>query len=92
MIPHRTNWRYQFLVLNQNEGAEAAILQSSILMHANFIIVLILTVNQLLLDTLINVHQWQLPPLVETPPKNCSTDEISDKDAHRLRLLLLEDP
>ena len=35
-------------------------------------------------DALIHVRRWQLPPVIDTPPKNRSIDEISDEDAHRL--------
>ncbi len=35
-------------------------------------------------DALINVRRWQLPPVIDTPPKNRSIDEISDEDAYRL--------
>ena len=61
MIPRRTNWRYRFIALNQREAAEAAMLQSSILMHVNFIVALIVTVNQLLLGLRVLRRQQQNP-------------------------------
>jgi hypothetical protein len=61
MIPRRTNWRYRLIALNQREAAEAAMLQSSILMHVNFIVALIVTVNQLLLGLRVLHSQQQNP-------------------------------
>ena len=48
-------------------------------------------------DRLMNLRRWQWAPLVETPPRNRSIDELSDEDARsltrfnkeQLRLLLL---
>ena len=61
MIPCRTNWMYRFIALNQREAAEAAMLQSSILLHVNFIVALIVTVNQLLLGLRVLRRQQQNP-------------------------------
>jgi hypothetical protein len=61
MIPHRTNWRYRFISLNQREVAEAATLQSSILIHVNIVVALILTVNQLLLGLRLLCRRQQNP-------------------------------
>jgi hypothetical protein len=48
-------------------------------------------------DQMMNIRHWQLPPLVETAPKNRSIDALSDEDAknwtrfnkEQLRMLLL---
>jgi hypothetical protein len=61
MIPRRTNWRYRFISLNQREVAEAATLQSSILIHVNIVVALILTVNQLLLGLCLLRRRQQNP-------------------------------
>jgi hypothetical protein len=61
MIPRRTNWRYRFIALNQREVAQAAALQSSILMHTSFIVILIITINQLLLALHVLRRQEQNP-------------------------------
>jgi hypothetical protein len=61
MIPCRANWRYRFISLNQHEVAEAATLQSSILIHVNIVVALILTVNQLLLGLRLLRRRQQNP-------------------------------
>jgi len=48
MIPRCTNWRYRYLVLNQQEVAAVSSIQLSILEHTDFFLLLILLVNQLL--------------------------------------------
>jgi hypothetical protein len=39
-------------------------------------------------DQLMNIYRWQWAPLAETPPRNCSTDELSDEDACSLTRLI----
>jgi hypothetical protein len=48
MIPRRTNWRYRYLALNQQEVAAVSTIQLSISEHTDFFLVLVLLVNQLL--------------------------------------------
>ncbi len=57
-----------------------------VLYYSNFALVCFYQLDLLLVeeDALINVGGWQLPPVIDTPPKNHSIDEISDEDAHRL--------
>jgi hypothetical protein len=48
MIPRRTNWRYRYLALNQQEVAAVSNIQLSISELTDFFLVLVLLVNQLL--------------------------------------------
>ncbi len=48
MIPRRTNWRYRYLALNQQEVAAVSTIQLSISELTDFFLVLVLLVNQLL--------------------------------------------
>ena len=48
MIPRRTNWRYRYLALNQQEVAAVSSIQLSISELTDFFLVLVLLVNQLL--------------------------------------------
>jgi hypothetical protein len=34
-------------------------------------------------DQVMNICYWQLPTLVETAPKNCSIDALSEEDAKK---------
>jgi hypothetical protein len=48
MIPRRTNWRYRYLALNQQEVAAISSIQLSISEQTDFFLLIILLVNQLL--------------------------------------------
>ncbi len=48
MIPRRTNWRYRYLALNQQEVVILSAIQLSISYHAEFLFLIILLSNQLL--------------------------------------------
>jgi len=48
MIPRRTNWRYRYLALNQQEVVTLSAIQLSILYHAELLFLIILLTNQLL--------------------------------------------
>jgi len=48
MIPRRTNWRYRYLVLNQQEVVTLSAIQLSISYHAELLFLIILLTTQLL--------------------------------------------
>jgi hypothetical protein len=128
-IARRTNWRMRFTSLSQREVALAAIIDSSIVDYGQFIISMIIIIDQIMSaiywirrhhfdrndvrynrslhlflyyncliifcfyqldslldqdDQLMNVRRRQWVPLAETPPRNRSIDELSDKDARSL--------
>jgi hypothetical protein len=97
-MPRRTNWRHHAYAVSQVEVAITAYIQSS----TNDYCLLIFCFHELDLsiqrnDELLNIHEDQVIPLFNSPPRNRLIDEVTEEDAyawtgfckHQLRLLMV---